>query len=224
MNSSVFEAVIFDMDGVLVDSEPHHVAIEKKMFDKLNLDITEEQHQTYMGKATDIMWREIIRDKGLSYSSTELVEITVSETVKHFQESDLKPMPGLIEVLTWLQVNGIPVAVASSSGQEVIDVLLKKIGVQEFFKYTVSSELVGGSKPDPGIFIYTASKLGIASEKCIVIEDSKNGVRAALAANMYCIGYGGATIGNDISKEVAFFTRDYKEIKHKLKELLKINQ
>ena len=190
-------AIIFDMDGVLLDSEPHHVAIEKKLFNRLGLSISNEEHSTYMGKATDIMWQEIIRDKNLNYNSKELVDVTVDESIKHFSEqTNLEAMPGLVEALEKFQSKNIPMAVASSSGQKIIDILLEKVGVKKYFLHTVSSEIVGGSKPDPGIFLYTAKLLGVDPEECIVIEDSTNGVKAAKAANMYCVAYTGASIGS----------------------------
>ncbi|MDB4583595.1 HAD-IA family hydrolase, partial [Draconibacterium sp.] len=91
--------------------------------------------------------------------------------------------------------NGIPMAVASSSGQEIIDIILETTDLKRFFLHTVSSELVGGSKPEPDIFLHAANLLAVQPEECIVIEDSTNGIRAAKAANMYCIAYKGASAG-----------------------------
>lgn len=201
MKNLTIKAIIFDMDGVLVDSEPHHVTIEKKMFARLGLDISEEQHHTYMGKATDIMWQEIIRDKNLTCSSKVMVDQTVEESIQHFSaQKDLIAMPGLIDVLKKIKNKGIPMAVASSSGQAIIDILIDKIGIKDFFKYTVSSELIGGSKPDPGIFLHTAKLLETEPVNCMVIEDSTNGVRAAKAAKMFCVAYDGASTSNKQSQ------------------------
>lgn len=190
------KAIIFDMDGVLVDSEPHHVKIEKQFFAKLNLNISDEEHSMYMGKATDVMWSEIIHDKKLSYSGKELVEQTEKISKQHFSRQKLAPMNGLEELLVRLKRSKIPLAVASSSGQEIIDVILKNSGLDKYFKHTVSSELVGGSKPEPDIFLYTAKLLGVKPEECIVIEDSTNGIKAAKAANMFCIAYNGVSVNN----------------------------
>lgn len=188
------KAIIFDMDGVLVDSEPHHVKIEKKLFAKLGLDITDDEHNTYMGKATDVMWKEIISDKKLDFDSKELVEQTIVESKQHFLSQDgLVPMSGLVAVLEKFRKIGIPMAVASSSGQEIIDILLNITDLKKYFSHTVSSELIGGSKPEPDIFLHTAALLAVKPEDCIVIEDSTNGIRAAKSADMYCVAYNGVS-------------------------------
>ena len=188
------KAIIFDMDGVLVDSEPHHVKIEKKLFAKLGLNISDDEHSTYMGKATGVMWKEIIRDKKLTLSSDHLVEQTILESKQHFSsQKDLVPMPGVVELLEKISQKGIPMAVASSSGQEIIDIILNITGLQKYFTHMVSSEFVGGSKPEPDIFLHTAALLSAKPEECIVIEDSTNGIRAAKAANMFCVAYNGAS-------------------------------
>jgi beta-phosphoglucomutase len=222
MSKHSFKAIIFDMDGVLVDSEPHHVQIEKKLFAELGLNITYKEHCSYMGKATDVMWKEIIRDKNLSLNSKELVEQTVEASKRHFaSQTDLAPIPGLVEQLEKLSRKGIPMAVASSSGQEIIDILLEKTGVSIYFEHMVSSELVGGSKPEPDIFLHTAKLLGIKPEECIVIEDSTNGIRAAKAANMFCIAYNGAADGLQNQSLADKQINHYSELESILDDLLK---
>ncbi len=211
------KAVIFDMDGVLVDSEPHHVKIEKQLFAKLNLNISDEEHSTYMGKATDVMWEEIIHDKKLSYSSKELVRQNEEISKRHFAQQKLAPMDGLVELLGKLKKNKISMAVASSSGQEIIDVILKSNGLDKYFKYMVSSELVGGSKPEPDIFLHTAKLLGVKSEECIVIEDSTNGIRAAKAANMFCIAYNGVSANNQDQSLADMQIANFSELENILK-------
>ena len=121
-------------------------------------------------------------------------------------------MPGLVELLKKFYKKGIPMAVASSSGHEIIDILLKQISIRKYFKFTVSSELVGGSKPEPDIFLYTADLLLVKPEECIVIEDSTNGIRAAKAANMFCVAYNGAS-GNSQNQSLADVQiNDYSEL------------
>ena len=110
------KAVIFDMDGVLVDSEPFHVEVEKRLFKRFHLNVSDEEHRNYMGKASDIMWGEIIKKKNLPWDPTEMVRLNHEESRNYFAGlSRIDPMPGVLDLLDDLKNNHIPMAVASSS-------------------------------------------------------------------------------------------------------------
>jgi len=218
INKFPIKAIIFDMDGVLVDSEPHHIKIEKKLFAKLNLNISDEEHSTYMGTATDVMWEKIVSHKKLTLDIKDLVEQTILESKLHFSlQENLVPISGLVELLDEIYKKGIPMAVASSSGQEIIDIILKHTNLKKYFKYMVSSELVGASKPEPDIFLHTAKLLGVKPWECVVIEDSANGIRAAKAANMYCIAYNGVSANNQDQSLADEQIVDFSELENILK-------
>lgn len=190
------KAVIFDMDGVLVDSEPIHVQTEKRMFRKMNLDISDEEHAGYMGTATDVMWKQIIGKRNLPIDIPEITELTIKEGLPYFYSLEkIDPMPGLIDLLEKLKSKNIPMAVASSSDPETIRIILEKSGLRKYFLQAVSSSEVGKSKPEPDVFLHAAKILGVLPENCVVFEDSKNGIKAAKAAGMYCIAYCGANSG-----------------------------
>jgi beta-phosphoglucomutase family hydrolase len=190
------KAVIFDMDGVLVDSEPFHVQTEKRMFRKMNLDISDEEHAGYMGTATDVMWKQIIGKRNLPIDIPEITELTIKEGLPYFYSLEkIDPMPGLIDLLEKLKSKNIPMAVASSSDPETIRIILEKSGLRKYFLQAVSSSEVGKSKPEPDVFLHAAKILGVLPENCVVFEDSKNGIKAAKAAGMYCIAYCGANSG-----------------------------
>ena len=187
------EAVIFDMDGVLVDSEPHHVAIEKKLFQKMGLPVSDEEHTGYMGTATDAMWEKVKQNHDADFDVDEMVQLNYEECNRHFSSLEkLEPMPGLRGVLQVFHEKNIPVAVASSSGPETIEIILKKTGLRTYFQEVVSSTMVEKSKPAPDIFLHAAGRLKADPQKCMVIEDSSNGVKAAKAAGMFCVAYSGA--------------------------------
>ena len=191
------ETIIFDMDGVLVDSEPYHVEIEKRMFERFNLKISDEEHKNYMGKASDVMWSEILRNRNLSWNLDEMVTLNFEESKAYFSGlSHIDPMPGAVELLEELFAMGIPMAVASSSDNQTIDLIMDKSGLKKFFRHIVSSSLIGKSKPEPDIFLYTAKLMNTLPEKCIVVEDSTNGIKAAKAAKMFCVAYKGGYSGN----------------------------
>jgi beta-phosphoglucomutase family hydrolase len=191
-NLSSFKAVIFDMDGVLVNSEPFYVEVEQSNFGQLGLEISEEEHQTYQGTATDRMWQLIKERHGIEQSVDELVEMTNSLVTPYFNSLEkMEPMPGVEQLIKKLKKRGIPLALASSSYPDVIEIILQKTGLKKYFDAVVSSQEVGASKPEPDIFLFTAKKLGVPPEKCIVIEDSTNGIKAAKAAGMFCIAFAG---------------------------------
>ena len=191
------KALIFDMDGVLVNTEPHHIFLEKKLFAGLKLNITEEEHNTYMGKANDVMWRELKQKYNLPYEVQELAERNKKEIIKFFSElKDIELMPGIINILEKLYQKRIPMAVASSSVAETIEIILTRTGLHKYFLYRVNSGLVKRSKPAPDIFLYTADLLSVRPEQCMVIEDSENGIKAAKAAGMFCVAYMGKSSGS----------------------------
>ena len=207
------QAVIFDMDGVLVDSEPFHVQNEKLMFHKLGLDISDEEHARYMGTATDVMWEQIIRERNLSLDVAETTMQTIQQEIPYFQSFDkIDPMPGLVNLLEKLQKSGIPMAVASSSDKAIIDIILEKSGLRKYFQHAVSSSEVGKSKPEPDVFLHAAKLLGVAPENCIVFEDSRNGIKAAKAAGMVCIAYSGGNSGHQNQSQADRRISDFNEL------------
>ncbi len=219
-----FKAVIFDMDGVLVDSEPFHIQNEKSIFKKLGLKISDEEHSNYTGTSTEIMWSTIIQNKNLKYSISELTDFTIRESLEFFRSlSKIDPMPGVVNLLNFLESTGVPIAVASSSDPESIELLLGKSGLIKYFNIIVSSTETGKSKPEPDVFLLAAKKLNVSPEFCLVIEDSKNGVKAAKAANMFCIAFSGGNSGNQNTNEADLYYNRFSEIEKYLKGVIAKN-
>lgn len=187
-----FEAVIFDMDGVLVNSEPLHIEVEQDNFRKLGLNIPQDEHKNYQGTATNHMWETIKKKHGLKQSVQELVQLTNSLVIPYFSSlSTIDPMPGVEMLIRKLHEAKVPLALASSSFPEVIEIILQKTGLKSYFRVVVDSQMAGASKPNPDIFLLAANKLSVSPSKCAVIEDSANGIKAAKSAGMYCIAYAG---------------------------------
>src|SRR5690606_5762616 len=129
---------------------------------------------------------------GIEHPVDELVKMTNSLVTPYFNSLEkMEPMPGVKNLIEKLKEKGIPLAVASSSYADVIEIILQKTGLQSYFDVVVSSQMAGASKPEPDIFLLTARKLSVPPEKCIVIEDSTNGIKAAKAAGMFCIAFAG---------------------------------
>lgn len=192
MSRQQVKAIIFDMDGVLVNTEPHHIILENKLFKRLGLAINEEEHLTFVGKSTRQMWNEIAMNHCLPDSIDNLVEENRKEIIRYFSAADeIEIMPGIKDLLEKINHKGIPVAIASSSIAEVVGLILSKTGLKKYFRHVVSLESVGKSKPEPDIYLYTAGLLKVAPGECLVIEDSTNGIKAAKSAGMTCIAYAG---------------------------------
>jgi len=188
----MIKAIIFDMDGVLVDSEPFNIEIEKRQFELNHLSILEEEHHQYMGVATDVMWREIAKRQSLSLPVETLIEQNKTESIHYFTElKEIPVMPGLVDLLEKLTLKNFPIAVASSSFPEIIELILQRTGLRKHFQVVVSSQEAGKSKPEPDVFLLAAKQLGINPQDCMVIEDSANGIKAAKAAGMRCIAFEG---------------------------------
>jgi HAD superfamily hydrolase (TIGR01509 family) len=207
------QAVIFDMDGVLVDSEPFHVQNEKLMFKKLGLDITDEEHSNFTGVATDVMWQQISEIRELPYSVAELTELTVIESNKYFGSLEkIEPFPGLVDLLEQLFDAEIPLAVATSSDAVTMQNILEKSGLRKYFRFAVCRDDVAKSKPAPDVFLRAAELLGILPENCTVIEDSRNGIKAAKAAGMVCIAYSGGNSGHQDQTQADRRISDFNEL------------
>jgi HAD superfamily hydrolase (TIGR01509 family) len=196
------KCVIFDMDGVIINSEPIHVASEKDLFDSLGVHITQTEHDSFIGTTSTIMWRRIKKNYGLAQTIPELITLERAYYLKYLErEQDLKPVAGVVKLITKLKAHDFLLSVASSSPHSQIDLILDRFDLRAYFRAVVSGDDVENGKPHPDIFLKTARLLNVLPEKCIVIEDSYNGVTAAVKAKMKCIGFKNPHSGNqDLSK------------------------
>ena len=188
----MIKAVIFDLDGVIVDTAHYHYLAWKRLAKELGFDLTLEQNELLKG-VSRIKSLEIILDLGgISLSEAEKDRIANKKNgwfVEYVNE--MKPdeiFPGVKEMLKSIRSKGIKVALASSSknAPRVIQLL----NIENEFDAIVDGTMIVHSKPDPEIFLLAASKLGVAPSACVVFEDAEAGVEAALAAGMKCVGVG----------------------------------
>ncbi len=192
----MIKAVIFDMDGVIIDSEPIYHRVEKILFNRLGIKISEDEHYSFVGMSMDMIWEKILRNNKLKYKKEELIKLHKDNMISSFQnEEKLTPLPNLVEFIERLIDNNFKIALASSSPRILIDIILKKLEIKNFFEVIISGEDVENGKPFPDIFLLTAKHLGCKPSECLVIEDSKNGVSAAKKAHMKCIGFKNSNSG-----------------------------
>ncbi len=188
----MIKAVIFDLDGVIVDTAHYHYLAWKRLAKELGFDLTIEQNELLKGVSRMRSLEIILELGGISLSDSEKERIANKKNgwfVEYVNE--MKPeeiFPGVKEMLKSIRSKGIKVALASSSknAPRVIQLL----NIENEFDTVVDGTMIVHSKPDPEIFLLAASKLGIAPSDCVVFEDAEAGVEAAVAAGMKCVGVG----------------------------------
>ena len=186
----MIKTVLFDMDGVIVDTEPVHRFAYFEHFKELGIDVTEEMFTTYTGNSTRNVFQRIKEHFGLDHEVESLIQRKRSIFNDAFDyKEDLTLLEGVEDLIKDLHSNGIQMILASSASKVTIDRVFRRFNLHQYFSHIVSGEDFPKSKPDPAIFLHAAKLSGDSRDQCIVIEDSTNGVKAANAANIFCIGY-----------------------------------
>jgi mannitol-1-/sugar-/sorbitol-6-/2-deoxyglucose-6-phosphatase len=185
--ASPCRAIIFDMDGLIIDSEPYWKQAEKLVFGKLGLALTDQMLQQVMGFRLNEVVKYWYDYQPWPQPDLALTEKDVTETVKKLILNHAEAMPGLFDLLKALSQTDLKLAIASSSSMSLIQAVVQKLGIEHYFDVLWSAEYESFGKPHPAIFLSTANKLNVAPNDCWVIEDSLNGVIAAKAARMKCL-------------------------------------
>ncbi|MEO9964572.1 MAG: HAD family phosphatase [Reichenbachiella sp.] len=198
----MLQAVIFDMDGVIMDSEPIHYDTEFEILKDFGVhEYPVEEHSKYVGMRTRDLWEGHIQKYGLSSSIQELTLKGDEAYIDRLRTGSFDPIAGVVDLIERLYQAGVKMIVASSASRENIKLVLDKFAIGNFFEGYVSSQDVERTKPNPDIFLLAAKKLDVDPAHCVVIEDAKHGVQAAISAGMKCIGYKNPNSGNqDLSK------------------------
>ena len=179
--------VIFDMDGLLIDSEPYWKMAEKEVFGKLGLSLTDDLLRNVMGFRLSEVVQHWYHYQPWKEPNFEQTEKDVLDCVKHLIKQEADAMPGVYEILDYCKQYNLKIALASSSAMELIEVVIDKLNIRDYFDILWSAQYEDYGKPHPAIFLSVAQKLNISPKDCIVFEDAINGVLAAKAARMYCI-------------------------------------
>lgn len=186
----MIKTVIFDMDGVIVDTEPVHHYAYNRHFKQLNIDVSPEMYASFTGNSTKNIFERLKLQFNLE-ADVETLVTTKRNLFNHAFDSkdDLYLLDGVEVLIKDLYTNGMQLVLASSSAMVTIDRIFNRFGLHEYFTHIVSGEDFPKSKPHPAIFQHAAFLSQTPIENCIVIEDSTNGIVAAKAAGIYCIGY-----------------------------------
>lgn len=186
----MIETVIFDMDGVIVDTEPVHHYAYNEQFKQLGITISPEMYASFTGNSTKNIFERLKAEFNLEQEVLALVETKRSLFNDAFDsKEDLYLLDGVEDLIKDLYNNGMQLVLASSSAKVTINRIFNRFNLHQYFTHIVSGEDFPKSKPHPAIFEHAAFLAQTPIDKCIVIEDSTNGILAAKAAGIYCIGY-----------------------------------
>ena len=186
----MIQTVIFDMDGVIIDTEPVHHYAYHEHFKLLDIDISPELYASFTGNSTRNIFEKLKLQFGLSEDVAHLVLKKRSLFNEAFdKKEDLFLLDGVENLIKDLYTNGMQLIVASSASKETINRVFNRFDLHKYFTHIVSGEDFPKSKPHPAIFLKAAELAQTPVENCVVIEDSTNGILAAKAAGIYCIGY-----------------------------------
>lgn len=184
------EAFIFDMDGVIIDSEPLHSRVKMETFAHFGLPFDEGDLAQYMGRTSVDIFSDVLKkEHRTDVSVQEIVNYKHAHYLELAVGGALEAIPGSLELIARLRAAGVPLALATSSWRRVVDAILVQFDLTEAFASVISGSELPKSKPDPAIYRLSAEALGVDPRKCVVLEDTAAGVAAAKGAGMYCIGF-----------------------------------
>jgi HAD superfamily hydrolase (TIGR01509 family) len=185
-----FKAVLFDMDGVIVDTEPLHRKAYFAMFDDADIPVNEVLYNSFTGQSTINICRKLVN----LFELSESPEILMKLKRKHFKylfenDTSLGLLDGVLDLIKDYHANNLTLVLASSASMVNIDRIFDRFDLNQYFVAKLSGADLQQSKPHPEIFVKAAKAAGFPKQHCMVIEDSTNGMKAANAAGIFCVGY-----------------------------------
>lgn len=181
-------AVLWDLDGTLVDSEEFHWQSWEHALELAGVRVTREQFKSTFGQRNDRILRGWLGAESSEERITRIAEAKEAEYRRLAEVHGLTPLPGAAEWLVRLQADGWKQAIASSAPKQNVQVMLRALHLEQYFDAIVASEDVTKGKPDPQVFLAAATRLGVTPRHCVVVEDAAAGIEAAKRAGMHCIG------------------------------------
>jgi haloacid dehalogenase superfamily, subfamily IA, variant 3 with third motif having DD or ED/haloacid dehalogenase superfamily, subfamily IA, variant 1 with third motif having Dx(3-4)D or Dx(3-4)E len=212
------EAVIFDMDGVLIDSHSIAIRLLCEAANRYGCSLTSDEIRTWGSLSSRQFWNKVKDDFQLPHELNELIQsYDVDREIELYKELEL--IPGVRDLLNDLRQRGIKTALATSASSKRMNAVLDIFKIRDRFDHCVCDDEVKASKPNPQIFLLAASKLRVDPSVCVVIEDSRNGLLAAKAAGMKCIGFKGLAHVHENMAGADLIVTDFndREFIHKVK-------
>ena len=208
------KCVIFDMDGVIIDSEEIHKKAYYETFKSLGVDVSEELYKTMTGSSTINAFQKLVNHFNLNHIPEELVLQKRKRYVNFFEnDPTLSLVSGVKELIQFLYKQNLTLVLASSSAMVNINRVFSRFDLNQYFTAKISGADLTASKPHPEIFEKAAILGGVSKELCIVIEDSDNGIEAANKAGIYAVGYKNPQVSDQTLKNADLIIKDYKKLK-----------
>lgn len=191
MNPKI-KILIFDMDGVILDSEPLHACAREQMYKKYGVPL-DQKRPAPEGKSTRDYWALLGEMFGLSLDADALEKEQFDLVARQVEEKQVPPSAGLTDVLQWARGQGLRIGLASSSSRSLVARVLKLLELEDYFDIVVCGDEIAQKKPAPDIYRKVLHMAGCKPDEALAVEDSDTGIRAAKSAGIYCIGYRNVT-------------------------------
>ncbi|WP_136479586.1 HAD family hydrolase [Acetivibrio thermocellus] len=212
------KAVIFDMDGLMIDTERLYFEVERIMARKFGKEVKDETLWKMMGRKPLEAITVFAEDLELDISPKKLLEIRDELFVKKLV-NEVEPMPGLFDILNILK-GKVKMAIATGSPQKFLKIVLDKLKIESYFDVFVTSDEVEKGKPDPEVYNTAVKRLKVAPFECVVLEDSSNGALAAVRAGCYTIAVPTVYTNKQDFSFVNYVAKDLKDAAEKINEFL----
>ncbi len=208
----MLEAVIFDMDGVIVDSEAGFNRSKQQLLQEFGVVVDDSYHDAFIGTTSEHTWSTLKQTFNLPGTVEELIQKANTLRAAITAAEGCKPIAGVLDLIRNLHNSGLKLAVASSSPLADIHEIVTFFEVDDCFQTFVSATQCARSKPFPDVFLAAAEQLGVFTDRCLVIEDSRNGLLAAKAAGMVCIAFANPDYVRQDQKEADRIVEDFSQL------------
>lgn len=192
----MLKAIIFDMDGVIADTEPGYKIATDDFLREQGIITADDYQDQFIGITNEAMWTTIINDFQLPFTIDECVETINQKREQMEKEDGLHPLPNVLDLIRRFHDANLRLGIASSSPMSEIDRIVDLFAIRPYFSAFITGTECENSKPDPEVFLKAAKALQVEPEECLVIEDSNNGLLAAKRAGMKTIGFANPMFGN----------------------------
>ena len=183
----MLKGLIFDMDGTLVDNLAYHFKAFEVYAKRMGFELLEPLSLKHNGMHSDELFRILVGEKIVAEYGARRLNQEKEEVYREMYRPDLKPIPGVVELIQKAKQAGLKCAIGSAGCRENVEFIIEELGIKEFIDASISGSDVTHGKPHPEIFIKAHEALGLKAEECIVVEDAVNGIVAGLRAGCKCI-------------------------------------